>query len=553
MMGIPSLPAPERLSRPMGTPGRIALIAVCSLLAGWGAASEISLTLLYTADIHGQLAGWAAEQATEPAGGLLRCAALIRDIRAREPNVLLLDGGDLVQGSAASFLNRGAVMITAVKAMRYDALVPGNHEFDWGAANLRRLYAQAEIPVLAANISVPAARGGAGSWPGRPFLVKDLGGARVAVVGLANPLTASWIRPRLLDGLAFEPSAPALRRILPAVREQHPDVLVLVAHQGWRQWGDDAANEINALARAFPEFDVILGAHTHQAVEGFDLQGSLYIQPECYGRRLAKINLRVDPERHRVTRRAAELIAVQADVKPDPALEAACTGALQQARAYLRQELGRSAGELSAQSRFPGQSPVQTLIARAILEAVGAEAVFHGTLTAAALGAGRITMGDVWRIVPYENTIGVARLTPDELREILEENSRYLNSEQFRGVYGLTYELVREPDAGSKTCRVRNIRLADGRALPEGERLRVAFNSHDLASAGARFSRLREIAERPSSRLEETEVDTREAVIAYLRKHQPLDERAVEGARLAKGKNSMLRNEAGRRAAGQGE
>lgn len=511
---------------------RIALIAACCLLAGWGLGSDISLTLLYTADIHGELAGSSEDDQGEPAGGLLRCATLVREIRARETNVVLLDGGDLVQGSAATFLSRGAVMSAAVKAMRYDALVPGNHEFDWGASNLFRLYAQAEIPVLAANISSAAGPGNAVPW--RPFLVKDVAGVRVAVVGLANPLTASWIRPRLLNGLEFEPSVAALRRILPAVREQHPDVLVLVAHQGYRQWGDDAANEINAIARAFPEFDVILGAHTHQAVEGFDLRGIVYIQPECYGRRLAKVNLQVDPERRRVTKRVAELVDVKADIKPDPALESLCAKDLQAARAYLHQTIGKAAAALPARSDFPGQSAIQTLLARSILEAVEADLVFHGTLTAAALGAGRISMADVWRIVPYENTIGVAHLTLDELREILEENSRYLKSDQFRGVYGVTYELVKDRSGGPKDYKVRNIRLNDGCALKDGERLRVAFNSHDLASAGTRFARLRQIVERPASRLEETDVDTREAVIAYIRKHQPLEEKAVEGVRIAR-------------------
>jgi 2',3'-cyclic-nucleotide 2'-phosphodiesterase (5'-nucleotidase family) len=505
------------------------LAVILCLLASWGFGREVAVTLLYTADIHGHLVGATSDRDAAPAGGLLRCAALVRDVRIREPNVLLIDGGDLFQGAAESFLTRGDILIDTVKAMRYDALVVGNHEFDWGLANLLRLYARTEIPILAANISANGAGGGK-RFPWRPFLVKELDGVRVAVVGLANPLTSSWIRPRLLGGLSFDTSVETLRRILPAVREQRPDVMVLALHQGYRQWGDDAANEVNAIARAFPEFDVILGAHTHRAVHGFDLHGIIYIHPECYGRWLAKVNLRVDPERHRVTKRVAELIAVKAEIKPDSALQALCAKELREARSYQDREIGAAARAHLAQSDFNGQSQVQTLIARAILDAVKADVVFHGTLTEASLSAGRIAMRDVWRIVPYENTIGVACLTREELGEILEENSRYLNSGQFRGVYGVTYELVAgRTNSGNKA---RNIRLAGGRDLEEGERIRVAFNSYDLASAGERFARLRAIADRPSARLEETDLDTREAVIAYIRKHQPLDERAVEGVRI---------------------
>jgi len=506
--------------------------AVC-FLAVWAYGREVSVTLLYTADLHGHLGGVLSDREAERGGGLLRCASLIRTIRQQEPNVLLIDGGDLFQGSAESYLTRGDVVIDAVKALRYDALVTGNHEFDWGVANLVRLYTKANIPVLAANITSDTPPAGK-RYPWKPFLVTEMGGARVVIVGLANPLTPGWIRPRLLDGLRFDQSVATLRRVLPAAREQHPDALVLAAHQGYRQWGDNAANEINAITRAFPELDVILGAHTHASVEGLELQDSAYIQPGCHGLWLAIVRLKIDTERHCVTKRTAELIPVDSAVKPDPALESSCAGAMKDAQAYLNREIGRAAGQLLAQSRFPGQSQVQTLIARAILDAVEADVVFHGTLTEGSLAMGRITMRDVWRIVPYENTIGVAQLTLGELKEILEENSRYLNSDQFRGVYGVTYAIVKPKSAKSGNCEVQKIRLTDGHVLQEGDRIRVAFNSHDLAAAGVRFPRLREIVDRPTSRLEETAVDTREAVIAYIRKHQPLKEEAGAGARIVR-------------------
>ena len=97
------------------------LVAAVCLLADRVIGREVSVTLLYTADLHGHLAGVVSDRETEPGGGLLRCAALIRNIRKQEPNVLLIDGGDLIQGSAAGFLSQGDVMIDAVKTLRYDA------------------------------------------------------------------------------------------------------------------------------------------------------------------------------------------------------------------------------------------------------------------------------------------------------------------------------------------------------------------------------------------------------------------------------------------------
>ena len=130
-----------------------------------------------------------------------------------------------------------------------------------------------------------------------------------------------------------------------------------------------------------------------------------------------------------------------------------------------------------------------------------------------------IKRSDIWRIIPYENRIGVANLTMPELKDILEENAGQIGSVHFLGVYGLSYELHPNAPPGE---RVRNLRLADGSKPHARKRFRVAMNSYALASGGGRFPLLRKIVERPESRLEMTDIDTRTAVIEYVRKHSPL-------------------------------
>ncbi|MCX6991820.1 MAG: bifunctional UDP-sugar hydrolase/5'-nucleotidase [Kiritimatiellaeota bacterium] len=532
------------------------------LLAPALSAREVAITLLHTADVHGQVAAVIPDREKEPGGGLLRCATRIGEIRRKEDNVILVDCGDLIQGSPESFLTQGRIIVEAVRQLRYDALVPGNHEFDGGVDALRRFYAQAQIPVLAANIhgKQEPVLPGAG-----PFLCKDVNGVRVVILGLANPLIPLWSRPRLLGDVTVETSLDALRRVMPLVRAQKPDILVLAAHQGLREWGDDPANEVHAIAQAFPEFDVILGAHTHQAVEWKTVNGVAYTQAGPYGLWLGVVRLVFDTQTRRVKSKQIQLLAVDSTVAPDKALEDQVAKSLKETKQYLNQEVGVAAVELKPTSRVRGQSAIQTLIAEAIAERVQADVVIHGTLSEAFLRAGSITMRDVWRIVPYDNYIGVARLTLDELRQILEENSGFFNSRDFRGVYGLTYDLEPKAAAGK---RISNIRLTGSRSTddrrqttddrPEktddgrqpalrspGEagtteggvnaRVRVAFNSYDMASAGGRFRRLRAILDQSTSRLEEyPEADTRAAVLAYLRRHQPLDIQVVPGAHVVR-------------------
>lgn len=490
------------------------------------------ITILYTTDAHGHISGPGdGRQGGTPGGGLLRCAALVKSIREKEANVLLIDCGDLIQGTAASSLSRGGIMIEAAMAMGYDALVPGNHEFDWGVENLRRLYEQAGIPVLVCN--------GFSRNGDEPvfenacsFLMRDFEGVRVAIVGLITPHISAWFMPSLVADAAFERSVPALRRTMPLVRAGNPDIIIVAAHQGHREWGgDDAANEINAMAREFPDIDLIIGGHTHQEVVMRDVGGVPYTQAGCYGQRLGRALFVVDAERKVLKSLETDLLRADGSVAPDAELRKMFEEELVQAEEYLNRTVGSARILHSPRPRFPGQSQTQTLISKAIAEAVKADVVIHRSLTDYELRPGVLTMRDVWGIVPFENDIWVVSLTLDELAEILEENSGFLDTREFRGVHGLVYEIHPELPEGS---RVRDLRLADGRKPAKSDRIRVALNSYDIASAGGRMRRARAMAERPTCELEETGVETRDAVVDYIKRHSPIEEQAVAGAIVAR-------------------
>ncbi len=496
------------------------------------AAADVSITILHTTDIHGHLAGRQTDGSNghEDDGGLLRCAALVREIRKHEDNVLLLDCGDLIQGTALSFLDRGAAMLDAVKAMQYDALVPGNHEFDWGCDNFRRIYEKSGIPVIVAN----AGRGDSTTpllTNAVPFIIREIEGIRVAVIGLTTPHIPNWSRPRLLDGAVFERSIPALRRAMPLVRAENPDIIILAAHQSHNEWGgDNRASEIDAIAREFPDIDILLGGHSHHDVVMRSVAGIPYTQAGCHGLWLGRIDIVADPGARSVKNMKFNLIRADESVAPDGEMTRQFAGALSASDAYLNQPIGIAGCRHPTESAFPGQSQVQALIATAIAGAVNADVVFHRTLSKYELRPGKLTMQNIWGIVPYDNYLGVAHLTVEDLSAILEENAGFLGTREFRGVSGIEYEI----DTSGDKPAVRNIRLTGGRELAPGKRVRVAMNSHDMASAGARLPRLREIIDRPESMLDETEIDTREAVITFIKRTSPVCEKAVPGAVVVK-------------------
>ena len=493
----------------------LALVALAVTPAG---ARPVELTLLHTTDIHGHLLPTSDYEGNREVGGLLRCATRIEQVRAERDHVLLVDCGDLYQGSAESYLTDGRATLRAMEFLKYDACVLGNHEFDWGLPKLLSLHQSTALPMLAGNIvgrpsrASPLARV-------QPFLMREIEGVRVAIVGLITPGVPSWSTPDLLGDALFERSVPALKRIMPAVHAAEPDILVLALHQGLRPYGDDYANEVKGIAEAFPEFDVILGGHTHQMVERALVGGNtLYAQAGYYAIWLGQVDLTYDTVTRRVVQKRAQMHRLGTEVPMHTGLTAVVQQDLDRARDYLQGKAGHSDAVLRHAVDGLGQSPIQQLICRSLAEATGADLVLHGVLDEEDLPAGEIRVSDVWRIVPYENRSALLSVTPAELTEILDENLKRKGNIQFMGPFGFTYEI--EDQAG--TPHAVRLRLADGSIPHPRQRLRVAVNSYVVASGGRRFPRLREIAERVETRLQLLDVDTRSAVLAYLAKHQPL-------------------------------
>lgn len=493
---------------------------LCGFLAVNAAeARQVEITVLHTTDLHGHILPGTDYNARTNVGGLLRCSTLIQKLRSERPNTLLIDCGDLYQGTAESYLSEGRVMVRALDWLRYDAWILGNHEFDWGLTTMKRLVASSSTPVLAANlVSLPNRPH---PFPSvKPYVIRHVDGIKVAIVGLITPGVPRWSTPDQFGDAIFEPSVDALKRVLPLVREESPDVLLLATHQGCKVRGDDHANEVNAIAREFPEFDAIIGGHTHQAIPKMWIHDRvLYTQAGYYGAWLGELNLTYDTVARRVVLKTAQLHDVDERVERDPALEAEFAKEIKRAESYMAQTVGRAADTITWAVDEYGNSPIQALIARALTKASGAQLVLHGVLAEEELRPGVLQMADLWRVVPYENRIAVFHVTPAELLEILDENASAPSVTSLMGLHGARYEWKVTPDG---TRRAANLVLSDGTIPHPRKRLRLAVNSFSVASGGGRYKRLREIAERPESRLKILNLDTRAAVLDYVKRHSPL-------------------------------
>lgn len=487
-------------------------------VAGEAAARQVGITVLNTTDLHGSVRRTPGIYAEHNNGSLLQCATLIDQVRRETGNVLLLDCGDVFQGTAESALTEGGVMATVMNDMGYDAFAVGNHEFDWDIPALGRMLDRMEAVPLAANLLV----GDEAPAPFRrvrSYVIKEIDGLKVAIVGLTTPNIPNWFRSLDASDLQVVDSRRALEKTLPQVRRERPDILILLVHQGLCPRDDDA-NQVNGICRRFGEFDLVLGGHLHWVLPGGRIGKADYAQAGSGGEGVMRIDLVYDTVENRVVSKEFDYLPVTRKVPEDAERKALIAAELAQADRRLEEQLGTAETDLTCSMAMPGLCPVQQLLCRAIADQTGAEVVLHGVLSEHGLPAGPVRVADVWRIVPYENAIGCLWLTPAEIRAVMEEACAYLGSSRYFGTWGLNYDLYPNAPEGR---RIRNVRGAEGEPLHGRKRIKTALNSYHLAGGGGRFPTLVKLAGRRNTRLEMLPERTRDMVMRYVQEQGALN------------------------------
>jgi 2',3'-cyclic-nucleotide 2'-phosphodiesterase/3'-nucleotidase len=465
---------------------------------------------LHTTDIHGHILPVSDYDGTPDLGGFARCATQIRRWRRKNPNTILIDIGDVYQGTEVGFRSKGQLMIDLFNHLRYDAWVIGNHEFDWGINAFRAALHASKMPVLAANATIGGTR--TGDFDNRkdpftrlrPYFIKEIGGIRIAIVGITTPGMPYWFRPEYLGGLGFDYPVEAVRRSIQAAKSEGAHAIVLAGHMGLKlkTGGDDFANNVMSLTSEFPDAAVFLAGHTHQNVPSRLTNGVLLTQSNHYGIHAGRVDLVFDRESKRLLQRHARCELMDAQIRLDHIVMSRAKAQLAEADAALATPVGELAESLSAIIESLGERGVKV------------NAALHGLFDETAeMPAGMKTIEDVWKIIPYENYLVTAELTAGDLTAVMEET--YTTRER-RSLLGM---IVRTTGEGIAR-RVAAVTTGDGIPLDSSRRYTVAFNTFDSRSAGHRFMRLRALLDHGETRCHSHDVQTRDAVIEYFQRHK---------------------------------
>lgn len=511
------LPAPSRREfvRLLGA------ATTASFLPSWVCAEPIpgddlvTISIFHTTDLHGHILPTNDYLGHADLGGLARCVTQIRRWRAENPHSLLLDLGDVYQGTQFALADQGRSMIDLFNLLRYDAWLIGNHEFDWGLEPFQHAVERSKIPILAANV------GGEAHAKIEPFLLKEIAGMKLAIVGLTTPGMPFWFPPQFLGGFEFhDPVEPARRAIVEA-KSLGADAIVLAGHMGLKErtGGDDFANRAMALTAEFPEAVVFIAGHTHQNVPFRLTNNVLFTQADHFGIHLGRVDLVFDRASRKLLHQSARTELMDHTVTLDPVVLSRTQPQLDRAAALLAEPIGELAENLTVHAPPGEPSEVERLIAAAITDAlaqrgVALDGVFHGLFDDEhVFKKGPKTIADIWEILPYENFLVTGELTLEELRSVMDE---VMQSRSSRSLVG--FRLSVEGQGSDR--RLTSLTLANGRPPERARRYRIAFNTFDAASGGHRFMKLRALLDRPKAKRTFHPVQTREALIDYFRRHR---------------------------------
>ena len=272
------------------------LLAILSLVISVEAGAQ-DLWIVHTNDTHScvmPINPLSSDTAQADKGGFLRRASFVRQMREEHPHLLLFDSGDFSQGSAYYNLYKGEVEVSLMNEMKYDAATIGNHEFDFGMDNMKRIYSMAQFPIVCANYDFS---GTVLEGLVKPYVILEREGLRIGVFGL-SPQMDGLVSAENYKGVKFEDPVSAAERVVGLLRgQEHCDVVICLSHLGWDIEGIDDVEMIPATR----DIDVVLGGHSHtyfehpEIVKNADGKDVICNQMGKNGRYVGVLHLHVDP------------------------------------------------------------------------------------------------------------------------------------------------------------------------------------------------------------------------------------------------------------------
>ena len=449
-----------------------------------------SIIILHTNDVHGAIDGYA------------KAAALKKTYEDMGAYVLLMDAGDFIQGDPTVSTSEGATAVELMNLAGYDVAAPGNHEFDYGYANLKALVSEADFPIVAANVLY----GGKAAFNDNvTFTAPD--GTKIGVFGLDTPETATKAHPAKIKGVTFLADDELFACAQEQVNELEAegcDIIVCLGHLGIDD--ESTGNRSMDLLEEVDGIDLFIDGHSHSDLD--DIAGA--VGESCMvndtiltstGTKFENIGLVVISDG---VMEATAIPTADITVKPD--------GTVADRAAAIQKAVDDEYGAVFAKTEVElngvkaevrtGETNLGNLITDALVWGAAEAgtkvdaAVTNGGGIRASISKGNITKKDINTVLPFGNTLSIVKVTGAELLEALEA-STYCTPETIGGfphVSGIVFTVdtgkvydqgEQYPGStyyGPKSIQRVSIQSVDGKAFDPNATYTIATN--DFMAAG---------------------------------------------------------------------
>ncbi|MCX7842112.1 MAG: choice-of-anchor I family protein [Clostridia bacterium] len=433
---------------------------------------EKNITIVHTNDTHGRL------EASSTSISMSAISAKIKQLKQQNPgNVIVLDAGDTFHGQSIINLSQGAAMVDIMNTIGYDAMVPGNHDFNFGQARLVELSGMAKFPLLAANVVKQDS-----SLLLDDYIVKTIDGVKVGIFGLTTPETTYKTHPKNVEGLTFQDPVTVARQMVNKLRNQeNVDIVVAIAHLGVDASSIDTSTK---LANEVTGINMIIDGHSHTEMPtGRTVNGTLIVQTGEYSKNLGIVDITYNQNTKAISLSPSLMTKAQsASIKEDVSVKVKVNKAKAENESVLSQVIGSSDVVLNgtrADVRTK-ETNLGNLITDAMLDITGADVAFtNGGGIRASIDIGDITKGEVLAVLPFGNIVVVKDVTGQDIINALELGISSYPAEKgaFPHVAGMKVKYA----VASPKNKVAEITI-NGNAINPSKRYKLATN--DFIAAG---------------------------------------------------------------------
>jgi 2',3'-cyclic-nucleotide 2'-phosphodiesterase (5'-nucleotidase family) len=399
------------------------------------------VTMLHTNDTHGD---WPPDSYYGDDQGFVYLASLIAEERAHNPEAMLLDAGDTFQGNsfASFFKDRPDNPIAGgMNLLDYDAMTLGNHEFNFGPATFATMLSQVDFPILGTiNLDDDGSYGFINENV-QDYINLEVNGKKVTVFGLTNPRVYRYELPTNIPGLTFYSGLDTGFAAVPTIlSDEEPDLLVGLTHMGYSPYGGEIDSDL-LLAEGVAGIDVLIGGHSHSkknpavmVSSEINPDGTLIAQDYKYAVYLGQVNVGWIGDE--IVLREGYLIPA-GEVDPDPAMETFLSPFITEIDAYNAAEIGQTLVPIDALEAYTQETNGANLQADAAIweladkEGVLVDLHLSGAMSNRLVAAGataadpvQLTKGDMFDLMPYENSLVVLSMNGPQIKEVLERSYR---------------------------------------------------------------------------------------------------------------------------------